>query len=174
MGQQLTPAAAQLMVQDLAAYEEPVLTAALQAVRREGGRFTVAAVLRHVESADGRPEPNEAWAIALQSFDEAETVLMTPEIQQAAVVAAPLMKGRGDRVGAHGVHCRLRAPAHSCQAAGAARQVVAVVGQRCGPPSCCDRGSGTPGALPAPAAQLLLEQHVPSQLRRPAAQSPGF
>ncbi|HCL4016530.1 TPA: hypothetical protein N2B86_006295, partial [Pseudomonas aeruginosa] len=33
MGQQLTPAAAQLMVQDLAAYEEPVLTAALQAVR---------------------------------------------------------------------------------------------------------------------------------------------
>ncbi|MFO6263193.1 hypothetical protein ACLBVP_33780, partial [Pseudomonas aeruginosa] len=100
MGQQLTPAAAQLMVQDLAAYEEPVLTAALQAVRREGGRFTVAAVLRHVESADGRPEPNEAWAIALQSFDEAETVLMTPEIQQAAVVAAPLMKGRGDRVGA--------------------------------------------------------------------------
>ncbi|MFO6277852.1 hypothetical protein ACLBWI_37065, partial [Pseudomonas aeruginosa] len=93
MGQQLTPAAAQLMVQDLAAYEEPVLTAALQAVRREGGRFTVAAVLRHVESADGRPEPNEAWAIALQSFDEAETVFMTPEIQQAAVVAAPLMKG---------------------------------------------------------------------------------
>ncbi|HBO8028222.1 hypothetical protein MMZ74_30665 [Pseudomonas aeruginosa] len=161
MGQQLTPAAAQLMVQDLAAYEEPVLTAALQAVRREGGRFTVAAVLRHVESADGRPEPNEAWAIALQSFDEAETVLMTPEIQQAAVVAAPLMKGRGDRVGARmafiAAYERLLTRAR--QQAVPARWSLSL-GSDAGRRAAAIEEAERLGRLPAPAAQLLLEQHV--------------
>lgn len=99
MQQQLTPAAAQLMVQDLKAFDEQVLVAALQAVRREGGRFTVAAVLKHVEAADGRPAANEAWAIALQSFDESDTVLTTPEIQQAATAASAIFAA-GDKIGA--------------------------------------------------------------------------
>ncbi|MFU4023297.1 hypothetical protein ACM7D9_30030 [Pseudomonas aeruginosa] len=99
MGQQLTPAAAQLMVQDLCAYDEDSLTGALQAVRREGGRFTVAAVLKHVEAVDGRPDPNEAWALALEASDERATVVLTPEIQEALTIAAPILEAR-DKVGA--------------------------------------------------------------------------
>jgi len=159
MQQQLTPAAGQLMVQDLKGYDEPVLTAALQAVRREGGRFTVASVLKHVEAADGRPAPNEAWAIALQSFDEADTVLTTPEIQQAATAASAIFAA-GDKIGARMAFIAAyeRVVATSRQQAlpvawtlslgyDAQRRVLAVEeAQRL-------------GRLPAPVAQQLLEHH---------------
>ncbi|MEX7116901.1 hypothetical protein AB2C39_37215, partial [Pseudomonas aeruginosa] len=111
--------------------------------------------------ADGRPEPNEAWAIALQSFDEAETVLMTPEIQQAAVVAAPLMKGRSDRVGARmafiAAYERLLTRAR--QQAVPARWSLSL-GSDAGRRAAAIEEAERLGRLPAPAAQLLLEQHV--------------
>lgn len=99
MGLQLTQPAALLMVDDLKDHGEAELAQALKACRRAGGRLTVDAILKHLHAADGHPEPNEAWAIALQSFDEAETVLMTPEIQQAVAAAGPVMETR-DKVGA--------------------------------------------------------------------------
>lgn len=49
--------------------------------------------------ADGRPGPDEAWAIALTSRDEAETVVWTPEIAQAFAVCSPVLD-TGDKVGA--------------------------------------------------------------------------
>lgn len=159
MQQQLTPAAAQLMVQDLAAYDEPALTAALQAVRREGGRFTVAAVLKHAEAADGRPAANEAWAIALQGYDEAETVLLTPEIQQAAAAAAPIFDA-GDDVGA-----RMAFIAAYDRLVGAARQLaqpvawVLSLGHDAERRVLAIESAQRLGRLPAPVAQQLLEQH---------------
>lgn len=99
MDLQLTQPAALLMVDDLKDHGEAELAQALKACRRAGGRLTVDAILKHLHAADGHPEPNEAWAIALQSFDEAETVLMTAEIQQAAAAAAPIIEAR-DKVGA--------------------------------------------------------------------------
>ncbi|MED5607811.1 hypothetical protein VV867_08935 [Pseudomonas sp. JH-2] len=159
MQQQLTPAAAQLMVQDLAAYDEPVLTAALQAVRREGGRFTVAAVLKHAEAADGRPAANEAWAIALQGYDEAETVLLTPEIQQAAAAAAPIFDA-GDDVGA-----RMAFIAAYDRLVGAARQLAQPVAWTLSLGHDAERrvlaieSAKRLGRLPAPVAQQLLLQH---------------
>ncbi|TLP68216.1 hypothetical protein FEA48_30655 [Pseudomonas nitroreducens] len=159
MQQQLTPAAGQLMVQDLKGYDEPVLTAALQAVRREGGRFTVASVLKHVEAADGRPAPNEAWAIALQSFDETETVLMTPEIQQAAAAAAPVFDG--DKIGA-----RMTFLATYERLVNAARQQAVPatwslsLGSNAERRALAIEEAQRLGRLPAPAAQLLLEQHA--------------
>ncbi len=160
MQQQLTPAAAQLMVQDLAAYDEPVLTAALQAVRREGGRFTVAAVLKHAEAADGRPAANEAWAIALQSYDEAETVLLTPEIQQAAAAAAPIFNA-GDEVGA-----RMAFIAAYDRLVGSVRQLaqpvawVLSLGHDTERRVLAIESAERLGRLPAPVAQQLLEQHA--------------
>lgn len=159
MQQQLTPAAAQLMVQDLKAYDEPVLTAALQAVRREGARLTVATVLKHAEAADGRPAANEAWALALQGFDEAETVLTTPEIQQAATAASAIFAA-GDKIGARmafiAAYERLVATARQLAQPvawtlslgyDASRRVLAIEeAQRL-------------GRLPAPVAQQLLEHH---------------
>ncbi|MFJ3114912.1 hypothetical protein ACIPI6_00135 [Pseudomonas protegens] len=99
MGQQLTQAAALLMVDDLRDYTEPVLTAALRSCRIEGGRLTVASVLKHAQSADGRPGKDEAWSIALTASDEVETVVMTSEVQQAMTAAAPILR-LGDKVGA--------------------------------------------------------------------------
>lgn len=99
MGLQLTQPAALIMVDDLKEHSEADLAQALKACRRSGGRLTVDAILKNLHAADGHPEPNEAWAIALQSFDEAETVLMTAEIQQAAAAAAPIIEAR-DKVGA--------------------------------------------------------------------------
>lgn len=48
---------------------------------------------------DGRPGAEEAWAIALRSRDEAETVIWTTEIAKAFVIARPVLDG-GDEVGA--------------------------------------------------------------------------
>lgn len=99
MGQQLTQAAALLMVEDLREYTEPVLTAALRSCRIEGGRLTVASILKHAQSADGRPGKDEAWAIAMTTNDEFETVVLTDEIQLALAAAKPVLDG-GDKIGA--------------------------------------------------------------------------
>ncbi|MFJ7141240.1 hypothetical protein [Pseudomonas protegens] len=99
MGQQLTQAAALLMVDDLREYTEPVLTVALRSCRIEGGRLTVATILKHAQSADGRPGKDEAWAIAMTTNDEFETVVLTDEIQLALAAAKPILDG-GDKIGA--------------------------------------------------------------------------
>lgn len=100
MGQQLTQAAALLMVDDLKGYDEPVICAALQACRRElTGKLTIAAILQRVQAADGRPGRDEAWSIALAAADEFESVLVTAEILAALQVAKPSLEAR-DKVGA--------------------------------------------------------------------------
>lgn len=48
---------------------------------------------------DGRPDDNEAWAIAITSQDERETVVWTQEMAEAFRVASPLMAA-GDEIGA--------------------------------------------------------------------------
>lgn len=48
---------------------------------------------------DGRPDENEAWAVALTSRDERESVLWTEEIQEAFNLCRPVLDG-GDEVGA--------------------------------------------------------------------------
>lgn len=48
---------------------------------------------------DGRPGADEAWAIALASRDEADTVVWTPEIAEAFGVCRTVL-GMGDEVGA--------------------------------------------------------------------------
>lgn len=54
-----------------------------------------------LESArtDGHITSDEAWAIALESYDESATVCVTPEILQARSAAQPIMD-EGDKVGA--------------------------------------------------------------------------
>ena len=99
MGQQLTQGAALLMVEDLRDYSEPVLSGALRNCRRDGGRLTVAAILKHAQAADGHPGKDEAWAIALSASDESETVVMTAEIRQAMAASGPVLEA-GDKVGA--------------------------------------------------------------------------
>lgn len=56
------------------------------------------AILRPAET-NGRPGPEEAWAIAVKACDESETVVMNDEIAYAWGVAKPIFD-LGDEVGA--------------------------------------------------------------------------
>ncbi|MCA8323263.1 hypothetical protein [Burkholderia cepacia] len=61
---------------------------------------TPAALLKHLpRESDGRPDANEAWAIALRSRDERDTVVWTQECAEAFAIALPVLEG-GDEVGA--------------------------------------------------------------------------
>ncbi|WP_122613965.1 hypothetical protein [Pseudomonas viridiflava] len=100
LGQSLTSDAAEMMADDLADYPVGVVAAALKACRRElNGRLTLAAILQRVQAADGRPGKDEAWAIAMTTNDEYETVVLTDEIQVALAAAKPVLDA-GDKIGA--------------------------------------------------------------------------
>lgn len=68
------------------------------------GRFVpvpadILAQIEGMAANDGRPGPEEAWAIASRATDEADTVVWTEEIAQAWAIAKPVL-ANGDDVGA--------------------------------------------------------------------------
>lgn len=95
-GRVFSEAAAAVFVDDLAAYPEPQVLAALRRCRREvRGVLTVQDVVSRLD--DGRPGPDEAWAMVPKS--EADTVVWTEEIAKALGIVQPLLD-EGDKVGA--------------------------------------------------------------------------
>lgn len=85
---------------DLNRYPETVVFAALERCRRElTGRLTLGAIIERISEADGRPEPDEAWSIAIGASDEAQTVIWCLEIRDAYSAASSLM-AIGDKIGA--------------------------------------------------------------------------
>lgn len=160
LGQLMSANAAEMIAEDLAEHPVELIGNALRACRRElTGKLTLAAILQRVHGADGRPEPNEAWAIAMQSMDEAETVLMTPEIQKASAAAAPIYQA-GDKVGA-----RMAFLAAYERFTSAARQDAQPVewklslGHDQASRSRAIQDARVLGRLPAPTATLLLSHH---------------
>lgn len=100
MGSTLSATAAAMIANDLEIYDVGTLIDALQSCRREvAGKLSLQAILQRIEVKDGRPGRDEAWAIALASNDEFETVVMTDEIQLALSAARPVLDA-GDKVGA--------------------------------------------------------------------------
>lgn len=90
----------------MAPYPLEVVRAALSAhcLHRERGRFTPkpADLIEQIEGmtgGDGRPGADEAWAIAITSRDEAETVVWTAEAAEAFSICYPVLQ-LGDEVGA--------------------------------------------------------------------------
>ena len=99
-GTELSEAALLVFEADLAGYPEADVLAALTRCRRElRGRLTIADVLDRMSTAGGHPTANEAWAMVLASLDEAETVVWTDQVAEAAAVARPILEA-GDEVGA--------------------------------------------------------------------------
>lgn len=164
LDQQLQPRAAALMVADLKIYDEQPLAEALSAVRRAGQKLTPENVIRHLVTQDGRPEANEAWAIAMTSYDEAETVLMTPEIQQAAGSAESVFRA-GDKIGA-----RMAFIATYERLVTTARQVGTPLAWSLSLGHDAERRASAIesaerlGRLPAPQAQALLAHHAVGQI----------
>ncbi|ROM84854.1 hypothetical protein BK652_09735 [Pseudomonas brassicacearum] len=100
MGQEMNPGTAAMMAEDLCVYPVPVVKAALKACRFEvRGKLSMADILQRVQSSDGRPGKDEAWAIAMTTNDEFETVVLTDEIQLALAAAKPVLDA-GDKIGA--------------------------------------------------------------------------
>lgn len=100
LGHTISANAAEMMADDLAGYEPDDIGNALRACRLElTSKLTLAAILQRIQSADGRPDPNEAWSMALAAADEAESVFLTTEIQLAMSASAPAL-AVGDKVAA--------------------------------------------------------------------------
>lgn len=88
-GTELSEVAASVMADDLAQYPLPQILVALTRCRRElKGRLTFAAIVERID--DGRPGPNEAWAMIPQ--DEQGSVVWTTEMATAYGIAAPLLR----------------------------------------------------------------------------------
>lgn len=100
MGHEMNPGTAAMMAEDLCVYPVPVVKAALKACRFEvKGKLSMPDILQRVQSYDGRPGKDEAWAIAMTANDEFETVVLTDEIQLALAASKPVLDA-GDKVGA--------------------------------------------------------------------------
>jgi hypothetical protein len=100
LGSEIKPAAASLMVRDLRQHERSEIEQALARCRSElTGRLTLAAILDRMPSANAYLSPNEAWALALTSLDDRDTVVWTQEVASAMGVAQPVLD-QGDKVGA--------------------------------------------------------------------------
>lgn len=100
-GASLSGPAVAVMAKDLTAlHREEAILRALARCRKELSRpLTAGAVFERLAEDDGRPSGDEAWAIALQSADEAETVVWNGEIQKAMAAARPILDA-GDKIGA--------------------------------------------------------------------------
>lgn len=108
---QLAPLSARakaLFFQAVRRYPKQLVERAIQAhlVDAEAGKFRTmiqpAHIVAQIEGAaaqDGRPEADEAWAIAMRADDEAVTVVWTDDIAAALSAARPIL-ARGDEVGA--------------------------------------------------------------------------
>src|SRR6266446_3933956 len=92
---QLSEAAARVMVRDLAAYPEDQVLGALDRCRKElrPRELTLSAILIRLD--DGRPGPEEAWAIVSPALaDERVTIVWTEEMAQASGVARAIADDR--------------------------------------------------------------------------------
>jgi hypothetical protein len=99
-GRPLTADTAALWWKALEPYDLPEIEAAVVAALRdpETGRYplTTGAVIAHIPDPWGTPD--EAWALALRSRDEAASLCVLPEILEALGVAGPILD-EGDTIG---------------------------------------------------------------------------
>lgn len=89
-GTDLSAAAARVMADDLAVYPEAQVLAALVRCRRElRARLTIADIVARLD--DGRPGPEEAWAICYPAIgDEGATIVWSDEMREAMQAALSL------------------------------------------------------------------------------------
>lgn len=87
--------------ENLQPFPLPVVAMAFSQYRDENGEFAPvpAGIAKRCKLMDGRPTDEEAWAIALTSRDEADTVVWTAETAEAFDICSSILD-LGDEVGA--------------------------------------------------------------------------
>lgn len=90
-----------LWFKQLAPFPGATIRKAFEAYRMERPDFAPVpnGIVARCKLLDGRPDENEAWAVALTSQDEHETVVWTQEMAAAFSLAQPLL-ATGDEIGA--------------------------------------------------------------------------
>jgi hypothetical protein len=85
----------------LSPFDPAVICKAFEAYRLERPDFAPVpnGIVARCKLLDGRPDENEAWAVAITSQDESETVVWTQEMAEAFNLARPLLAD-GDAIGA--------------------------------------------------------------------------
>jgi|SRR5687768_4012177 len=98
MGTQLQSTALRMMAEDLSEYDVKDVLTALRRCRQElSRRLTLADIIERIESRDGMPGPEEAWAV--MSRGEDETMVITEQMAEAMQFARPLLND-GDHIAA--------------------------------------------------------------------------
>jgi len=106
-GQVLSPAAAELLADDLGDFDEAAVLAALARCRREmQGPLKLSDILARID--DGRPDAGAAWDMIPKS--ELASVVWTEEMAHAWGIALPLLNA-GDADGARRTFCEAYANA---------------------------------------------------------------
>lgn len=149
----------------LAQYPFPVVREALNRHLQdpENGRFAPkpADLIRQIASAkaqDGRPGRDEAWAIAQRAYDESATVVLTQEIIGALEVAKPLIEARDKVAGRLAfVEAYDRLVSEARVAGDHCEWHVSLGTDKSGRIAAIE-GAKMLGRLPAPKADLLIEQ----------------
>lgn len=158
---------------NLAPFPMQVVRAAMQAYRDQNGEFAPvpAGIAMRCKLLDGRPGAEEAWAIALRSQDEADTVVWTAECAAAFALASPILV-LGDEVGARmafkEAYVRMVAAARADCAPATWSTSIGWDGAR------RDAAIGRAviaGQLPAPEAQVLLGGPVGEEADTDAARA---
>lgn len=105
-GQALTASQKAMFFRALAVHSIAEVRAGLDAHVRDlkRGQFLpmpadVLSQIHGIVADDGRPGPEEAWAIALRSSDESKTIVWTDEMAQAWLIASTVFNN-GDEIGA--------------------------------------------------------------------------
>jgi hypothetical protein len=90
-----------LWFKQLSPFPPATIRKAFEAYRMERPDFAPVpnGIVARCKLLDGRPDENEAWAVAITSQDERETVVWTNEMAEAFGLARPLLDA-GDEIGA--------------------------------------------------------------------------
>jgi hypothetical protein len=164
-GKLLDPATMEAWFKRLTPFEPATIRKAFDVYAAERPDFAPApnGIAARCKLLDGRPEENEAWALALSSQDERETVVWTSEMTEAFGLCKPLLAS-GDEIGARmafkDAYARLVADARAANRPpvwsvsegwdGNRRQVAVERAARA-------------GLLPAPPAHLMIESNLPPE-----------
>jgi len=100
LGNTLSETACLMMASELEVYPLDEVFGVLKDCQRSlKGRLTLAAILERLQSADGHPEPDEAWIIALAAENPSNRQPTTELIRQAFKFVKPALDF-GDKFGA--------------------------------------------------------------------------
>lgn len=140
----------------------PAVAMALTTYRDENGEFAPvpAGIAKRCKLLDGRPSADEAWAIALTSRDEADTVIWTEETAEAFGICSPVLS-MGDEVGARRAFIEAyNRLVTAARANGKPAKWNVSMGWDATKREAALTKAQTAGLLPAPAVRSLLPNYV--------------